>query len=440
MAEKVKLDKISSQSFEHPADKAALEALQKTIGFDRLMRAIAKHGADKIWNIINESSNLRLSQQQVGSIYAIYREVASTLDIEPPPLYLQHDVRVNAYTSGVEAPFIVVTSGLVEGFTDDEIANVLGHEMGHILAGHVLYGMVARSLGLILLLLGGFPKPLDKFIELALLSALMSWQRCAELTADRCGLLAIQDPEVALTTEMKLAAGTGSRIVAELSLDAFMEQVRDFEAEETGTLESVLRAILENERSHPWPVVRAHELDRWVHTGGYQKILDGDYQRRASSVIAAGDRRPGEEEDPTEALAAQAEVVISLALARSYGVHVAPRVPEQPLHLALGAYAETLEASERVVALYDRTVSGHGDRGVLLTDRRVFSSSRPRKGVPYRDVTRLKRIGGGILSSPGLEVEGLELRFHTRAVRDAFAEAIAQAAGAFRGGEPPPVE
>ena len=61
MAEKVKLEKISSQSFEHPADKAALEALQKTVGFDRLMKAIAKFGADKIWAIINESSNLRLS-------------------------------------------------------------------------------------------------------------------------------------------------------------------------------------------------------------------------------------------------------------------------------------------------------------------------------------------------------------------------------------------
>jgi len=89
-----------------------------------------------------------------------------------------------------------------------------------------------------------------------------------------------------------------------------------------------------------------------------------------------------------------------------------------------------------VIALYDRTLSGNGDRGVLLTDRRVCSSSRPNKGVYYRDVRVVSKTGGGLLSGPGITIEGLELSFHTRGVRDAFAEAITQAATVFRGEAP----
>jgi hypothetical protein len=72
----------------------------------------------------------------------------------------------------------------------------------------------------------------------------------------------------------------------------------------------------------------------------------------------------------------------------------------------------------------------------LLTDRQIFSSSRPKKGVFFRDVARMTRTGGGILTGPGLKVEGLDLRFHTRAVRDAFTESISEAAAAFRGEAP----
>ena len=431
---KVVLEQISSQSFEHPADRAALDALKKTVGFDRLMRAIAKYGADRIWRIVNESSNLRLSKQQVGSVYAIHEEVCRVLDVEPPPLYLQHDVRVNAYTAGVEDPFIVVTSGLVEGFSDEEIACVIGHEMGHMLAGHVLYGMVARSLGSILMLLGNFGPPLlGPLLEMSILSALMYWQRCAELTADRAGLLAVQDPETALRVEMKLSAGPGSRISKELSLEAFMQQAREFEEREADKTDSMWRAMLEYERSHPWPVKRASELDAWVRAGDYEAILKGGYQRRAGAVTAL-EHQPRDESDPTEALAAKAEVAIRAALDRCYGVHVSPRIPEDTLHLALGAYADSLEPGERVLALYDRTVTGNGERGILLTDRRVFASSSPKRGVYHRDVAEVTPSGGGLFSDPGLSVGPLELRFHTRSIRDAFADAIQGSATAFRGG------
>jgi Zn-dependent protease with chaperone function len=436
MADTIKLDRISSASFEHPADRAALEALKKTIGFDQLMRTIAKFGVDRLWRVMNESSNIRLSHKQVPSIYKIHEEVGSILNLDPlPPIYLQHNVGVNAYTAGVEQPFIVVTSGLVEGFSDDEIACVIGHEMGHILAGHVLYKMVAGSLGAILSAMSA-GNPVGPLIRMTVFASLMYWSRCAELTADRAGLLAVQNPEVSMRTAMKLGGGPGARIAKELNLEAFMEQAREFEYGDIGKMDGVWRAVVEFDRSHPWPVVRASEIDKWVKGGFYQNIVDGNYLRRAKTMIADGVAPAVEPLDPTEAMASGAQQAIVRALGRTYGVHVAPRISEQPLQVALGAYVGPMDPEEKVVAVYDQTLSSSGDRGILLTDRQIFSSSRPKKGVFFRDVARMTRTGGGILTGPGLKVEGLDLRFHTRAVRDAFTESISEAAAAFRGEAP----
>ena len=435
MPKRVVLEAISSQTFEHEADRAALERLKRTAGFDRLMRGLANVGLDRVGRLINESSNIRLSERQVGSIYALHTQVAEVLDIEPPPLYLQHDVRINAYTSGVDAPFIVVTSGLVEGFSDEEIAYVLGHEMGHILAGHVLYRMVAMHLGLVLQLVSDMT-PLGGLVRLGLIVALQAWSRCAELTADRAGLLAVQDPEVALRANMKLGAGPGARIARELNLEAFMEQVREFQDSELGKLDGVWRALLEFDRSHPWVVVRAHEIDKWVRGGFYQRILEGDYQKRSASVIAQ-DGEARSEGGATAEMAAAAEQAIKTSLRRVYQVHTAPRIPESPLHLALGTYVSNLESGERVIAVYDSSLAGHGDRGTVLTDRRVFCSTRPRVGAYYRDVLSIGRESGGLFGGTKLILDdSLEIPCHTRAVRDALEEALRGAITAFRG-EPP---
>ncbi len=84
------------------------------------------------------------------------------------------------------------------------------------------------------------------------------------------------------------------------------------------------------------------------------------------------------------------------------------------------------------MALYDDTFSGTGDRGVLLTSERVFASGAPKKGVRFAEVTKLDELAAGLLSRPGLQVNELELRFHTRDVRDAFKQAIKAASEVHR--------
>jgi len=65
------------------------------------------------------------------------------LEVQPPHLFIQNDPFPNAYTYGYTNPFVVVTTGLLKDFDEDELTFILGHELGHFKCGHTLYNTVA---------------------------------------------------------------------------------------------------------------------------------------------------------------------------------------------------------------------------------------------------------------------------------------------------------
>jgi hypothetical protein len=110
----------------------------------------------------------------------------------------------------------------------------------------------------------------------AIIAALHEWARKAELSGDRAGLLAVQDPAAALRVQMKLASGGQ---LEELDTTAFLAQGTEYES--AGDLrDSVLKLLLLEAATHPLAVVRAHELRRWVDEGEYTAIVSGNYPKR----------------------------------------------------------------------------------------------------------------------------------------------------------------
>jgi hypothetical protein len=108
------------------------------------------------------------------------------------------------------------------------------------------------------------------------MAALYEWSRKAELSADRAGLLATQDPATAFRTHMKLASGGH---LDDLDATSFFAQGQEYD--DSGDLrDSVLKLLLVENRTHPFAVVRANELRRWVDSGEYTRHLAGDYPRR----------------------------------------------------------------------------------------------------------------------------------------------------------------
>ena len=123
---------------------------------------------------------------------------------------------------------------------------------------------------------------------------LFEWWRKAELSADRAGLLAGQDPAAALRAHMKLAGGNDLR---EIDTAAFLEQAAEYDR--GGDLrDSLIKLRMLFGLTHPLPVARAADLRRWIDDGHYARILGGDYPRREhdSDASVSADAKEAAEE------------------------------------------------------------------------------------------------------------------------------------------------
>src|SRR5262245_23913790 len=199
--QRVPLPGISSRAWEHPADKGALVALRKLKGFDTLLKRLSGLFNERAVRLQYLGSAIRVDDRQYPFLHVLLLEAATGLDAqEVPELYVAANPFPNAITIGMDKPIIVVTSGLVDLLDEEEMRFVLGHEMGHALSGHAVY----QTLLIRALTLSGALLLLSIAIRL-IIAALMEWSRKAELSADRAGLLATQDPAVAFRVHMKLA-------------------------------------------------------------------------------------------------------------------------------------------------------------------------------------------------------------------------------------------
>ncbi len=266
---------ISSRAWEHPADRSTLVTLRSLTGVDTVLKTLSGLLRERQYRLLYLASSIRVDRRQFSHIDDLYLSALHVLDApQRPELYLTQDPHPSAMTLGIDTPFIVLTTGLVELMEPEELQFVLGHEVGHALSGHALYRTVMEHLLRVADALGGLP--VGQWGVRALIAALMEWTRKSELSADRAGLLASQDEVAALRVQMKLAGGPN---LAQMDTDAFLEQAAEYEA--TGDLrDGVLKLLNLERRSHPFAVLRAAELRSWVASGDYQKILDGDYPRR----------------------------------------------------------------------------------------------------------------------------------------------------------------
>ena len=218
------LTQISSVSWEHPADRAALNTLRAIPGFDEVIRKIAGvFGEQGVRNLFLGDAVL-VGPTQRPQLYAMYQEVLQALDWPmhgqaEPQLYVTQTPIANAGAVGFGNPFIVISSGTLELLEPDEQRFVLAHEVGHIMTGHTTY----RTIALIVLFFGMSALPLLASIALLPFQlALLEWYRKSELSADRAGMLGTQDPRTSLMTFLKLAGGRSNGDA--IDLDAYIAQ------------------------------------------------------------------------------------------------------------------------------------------------------------------------------------------------------------------------
>ncbi|HEX3643047.1 MAG TPA: M48 family metallopeptidase [Ktedonobacteraceae bacterium] len=269
---------IDPIALQHPYDRAALGALQRVPGLDIVVRKFIELFPEKVAYIQNVAQSVRVSSTQCPQLYASLQEACAILDMPEPELYALQSPVPNAYTSGCERPYIVVTTGLLDLLTETEVLGVIAHELGHIKSGHVLYKTMARCISLLLTIIGGMTLGLGSLIGRSLEAALLEWDRKSEFTADRAGSLVVQDSEVVLSLMMKLAGGTLFQR-DQMNAREFLKQADLYEEVDANLLDRMYKLLLVSAVSHPLIIVRARESVNWSEGQQYKDILAGRYPR-----------------------------------------------------------------------------------------------------------------------------------------------------------------
>ena len=267
----VRFPDISPTAWEHPADRAALNALRRIPGWDLVLRKLVGLFGEKTIRLTFKANAVRVTDTQYPWVHERLLTVCDILDVdEPPELYVSQTPLVNAGAVGLDRPFIVLNSSTIEVLDQDEIEAVIGHEIGHILSGHALY----RTMLFILLRFTFTRYPLAGIAVRPILYGLLEWSRKAELSCDRAGVLATQQPRVMMSALMKIAGGSRGE---DLDLDAFIAQSDEY-LEGGDTLDGIYKMLAALGTTHPFAVVRVAELRNWIDSGAYDTMLNGAYR------------------------------------------------------------------------------------------------------------------------------------------------------------------
>lgn len=275
---------LDAAALQHPYDRAALGALQKVPGIDIVVRKFIELLPERVAYIQNVAQTVRVTPRQCSRLYALLQEACAILDVREPELYVAQYPVPNAYTSGHDHPYIVVTTGLLDLMNEDETLAVLAHELGHIKSGHVLYKTMARGISFVLAIIGDMTLGIGRLVGYSLEAALLEWDRKSEFTADRAALLVVQDPQVMLSLMMKLAGGT---LFQRDEMDAreFLNQANLYEEVDANVLDRVYKFMMVSAVNHPLTIVRAREIVNWSETPDYRDIYEGRYPRTSHASL-----------------------------------------------------------------------------------------------------------------------------------------------------------
>ena len=273
---------LSSGDYEHEDDRAALSGLRAFAPVVAVCRLLMRKFNEPMFRAQLLGGAVRVGPHQFEDIYQLVEECAAILNMVTPEVYVVNNPKFNAMTFGTDRPFIILHSSLVDAFSEDELTYIIGHELGHIKSEHVLYLNAAWFLA------QGAAAYLGRVILIPAQLALDAWMRKAELTADRAGLLCVQELEHCQTSLIKLALGSRS-LLSRINLEEYLHQAED--------LRDGYGPLAELFQTHPFIANRISEL-RQFHREGYRRILEGsasleveedpsDWSHRATQALAS---------------------------------------------------------------------------------------------------------------------------------------------------------
>lgn len=248
---------------------AAERKFRRTLGIARPV-TMALEATTRLWRDVARTELLgtavKVSDQQYPRVWKAAKLAGAALHVPVPVIFAAPSSSIKVKVLGTEdAPHLIVNLELAERLDETELVAAIGHELGHVQNGHILFATALHYL----------TNSAAFFIRWAVQPAIMTlqaWSRRAEVTCDRAALLAVRDLDKTLNAMVKLELG--------------LDKGSAFNAEEyLKTVPDVKKGIgryAELFRSHPYVPKRVHALRLFADSALYTHLSGGDPTGKAS--------------------------------------------------------------------------------------------------------------------------------------------------------------
>tara|TARA_Y100000588_G_scaffold271363_1_gene287076 strand:+ start:2319 stop:3434 length:1116 start_codon:yes stop_codon:yes gene_type:complete len=272
-----------------------------------------------------DEQGLRVSADVTPRLYSVLEAVCQRLRIESTDVLAfvraSPEVQAECYAGDTKDCLVTLTSGLIKLMSEQELAFVLGHEIGHFLLRH-----------------GAKQEIADHSIEG------MMRQRYCEISADRVGMLAASGKDAAFRALIKMSCGLEASYLR-FDIGTYLEQIRSAAklSEQSGvgathpSLVMRCRALLWFEMSREYREVNGQ------NTGESLGLIDGRLAKELKRFI----------DGPAHRRVAGAKETLRIWLAVSAAIRDGTLDKEEQAVLSKELSRETRDSVVKFLSLYE---------------------------------------------------------------------------------------
>ena len=257
---------ITTETFLHPGDEAAIKAIRSIPFFEKLLDFISKNSFEKVDLVQRTCCSLQLTENNAPKIMQMYERICKAFGLdEIPTVFLRRSYSMQNEVVGIHSPCILISSSVLASMNEEELETFLVADIAGFSAGHGTYAFIRR-----LITEFGALLPVPKEVLEIFLTAMNTWAKQRFYTYDRARMLYSDNYDLVMRL---IGFGEAPKeIMAQTDLDARIEQARSF-SQMTG-LQSGLKTATALTKDKPWNAMRLAEMYNWVESGIYADIKE----------------------------------------------------------------------------------------------------------------------------------------------------------------------
>jgi Zn-dependent protease with chaperone function len=209
---------------------------------------------------------VKVTDVQYPRVWKAAKAAGAALRVQVPVIFAAPSSSIKVKVLGTEdAPHLIVNLELAEKLDETELVAAIGHELGHVQNGHILYATALHYLT-------SSAAFFVRWVVQPAIMTLQAWSRRAEVTCDRAALLAVRDLDKTLGAMVKLELGLdkGSAFNAEEYLKSLPDTKKG------------IGRYAELFRSHPYVPKRVQALRLFAESALYAQVTGKDPTGKAS--------------------------------------------------------------------------------------------------------------------------------------------------------------